>query len=184
MKENPKTATDADRNSSEQNSNEEDFSMVFQRYYAAVLHTVERIVRERSAAEDLTQDVFWRLYHVSWQDIKNLKAFLIQSGINAAYNHLRSTQRQLKRWERLRGQASGDEPSAETHWFRREEIQKVREVLKELNERDRSLLLLRFEGLSYREIGEVIAMDPASVGTSLIRAKGRFRASYLKREED
>lgn len=176
MKEDPIRATD-------QASDNSDFAAVFQQYYPIVVQTVERVVRERSTAEDLTQDVFWRLYHTPWQKIENLKAYLIQAGINAAYNHLRTSKRQYNLWERLSSQFSPDEPSAETHWLRAEEIQRVRDVLKDLPERDRSLLLLRFEGLSYKEIGEAISMEFTSVGKSLVRAKERFRKSYLKRGE-
>lgn len=161
-----------------------DFATVFQLYYPMVVRTIERIVRERNTAEDLAQDVFWRLYYVPWQEVGNLKAFLVQSGINAAYNQLRAHKRQRSRWEKLTSQSAPDEPSAEAHWLRAEEIQSVREVLKELPERDRSLLLLRFEGLSYKEIGEAISMEPASVGKSLVRAKERFRERYLKRGEN
>ena len=160
-----------------------DFSVIFNLYYTIVVRSVERIVRERSVAEDLAQDIFWRLYHIPWEEIKNLKAFLLQSGINAAYNYLRMEKRQSSRWERLLSQSSYEELSAETHWLRLEEIESVRSILKEMGERERMLLLLRFEGLSYKEIGEALSINPASVGTLLIRAKEHFRALYLRREE-
>ena len=160
---------------------EEDFSEIFQLYYASVVYSIERIVKERSIAEDLAQDVFWRLYHVPWKEIRNIKAFLARSGINAAYNYLRSAKRQSNRWEKLLSQSGGTEPSAEEHWLRLEEIELVREALEELDERDRSLLILRFEGFSYKEIGEAISIDTASVGTSLSRAKQRFREHYLRK---
>ncbi|SHN75410.1 RNA polymerase sigma factor SigX [Desulfitobacterium chlororespirans] len=180
MKEDP--IVTAER-TAEQSPDSSDFGAVFQYYYPMVIQTIEKIVQERSTAEDLAQDVFWRLYHTPWQDIENLKAYLIQSGINAAYNHLRTNKRQHSLWERLTRQTFSDEPSAETQWLRAEEIQRVREVLTDLPERERSLLLLRFAGLSYKEISEAMPMEFASVGKSLVRAKERFRKRYLKRGE-
>ncbi|ACL20281.1 RNA polymerase sigma factor SigX [Desulfitobacterium hafniense] len=184
MREDPIVATEQTAEQmAEQTPDPSDFAAVFQHYYPMVVQTIEKILQERSAAEDLAQDVFWRLYHAPWQDIGNLKAYLIQSGINAAYNHLRTSKRQHSLWERLTRQTSANEPSAETQWLRAEEIQRVREVLTELPARDRSLLLLRFAGLSYKEISETISMEFASVGKSLVRAKERFRKGYLKRGE-
>lgn len=166
-----------------QKSEKEDFSEIFKLYYTSVVHSIERIVKERGIAEDLAQDVFWRLYHVPWKEIRNYKAFLAKSGINAAYNYLRSAKRKSARWERMLTQSGGTEPSAEESWLRLEEIEMARDVLEELDERDRSLLILRFEGFSYKEIAEALSIDAASVGTLLSRAKQSFREQYLRKGE-
>jgi len=46
-----------------------------------------------------------------------------------------------------------------------------------LPERDRLLLLLRAQGLSYREIADAARIRPASVGRLLARAVDRWAAS-------
>jgi RNA polymerase sigma-70 factor (ECF subfamily) len=45
-------------------------------------------------------------------------------------------------------------------------------------ERERHMLLLRAEGLSYRDIAAVLLMNPASVGVLLARARRAFRKIY------
>jgi RNA polymerase sigma-70 factor (ECF subfamily) len=45
-------------------------------------------------------------------------------------------------------------------------------------ERERSLLLLRAEGYSYRDMAAALDLNEASVGTLLARAKKMFREFY------
>ena len=66
--------------------------------------------------------------------------------------------------------------------LREERCARVREVLGGLKPRDAQLLLLRAEGLAYRELAEALGVQPGSVGTLLARAEAefekRFRARY------
>jgi RNA polymerase sigma factor (sigma-70 family) len=56
---------------------------------------------------------------------------------------------------------------------------RVRRALDALPERERRMLLLRYEGFSYREIGNVLAIHEGSVGTLLARAKAAFRQALV-----
>jgi len=47
-----------------------------------------------------------------------------------------------------------------------------------LAERDREALLMREEGLDYKEIAEALELSPGSVGTTLSRARRRLVESY------
>ena len=66
--------------------------------------------------------------------------------------------------------------------IRERAIQRVREALGVLSQRDREMLLLRQEGFSYREIAEVAGVSPRSVGTILARALQRFAKEVTKEE--
>ena len=58
----------------------------------------------------------------------------------------------------------------------------MREVLGGLKPREAQLLLLRANGLAYRELAQTLGVEPGSVGTMLARAEAeferRFRARY------
>ena len=47
-----------------------------------------------------------------------------------------------------------------------------------MSDRERSLLLLRAEGFSYREIARALELNEGSVGTLLARAQRSFRVKY------
>lgn len=54
-------------------------------------------------------------------------------------------------------------------------IESLRDALRQLPERDRDLLTLKYlEGLDYRAIGEALDLNPESVGQFLHRAKSRL----------
>ena len=74
-------------------------------------------------------------------------------------------------------------PSAEKEVERNEEIREVREALDQLAPRDREVLLLRQEGLSYKEIAQVVNVSPTSVGTLLARSLKRFASVYTKEKQ-
>ena len=54
----------------------------------------------------------------------------------------------------------------------------MQRALNALASRDRQLLLLHHDGLSYREIAVRLTLAPSSVGSLLTRAHRRFLVSY------
>ncbi|PFR99442.1 RNA polymerase subunit sigma, partial [Bacillus cereus] len=73
--------------------------------------------------------------------------------------------------------------SLDDDWIRKEEITKVQMALSEMNEKDRTILLMKFSGFQYKEIGEVLQIDISSIGTLLVRSKQKFRKIYQQLEE-
>lgn len=51
-----------------------------------------------------------------------------------------------------------------------------------MNERDRTILLMKFSGFQYKEIADVLHIDISSIGTLLVRAKQKFRKMYKQVE--
>jgi RNA polymerase sigma factor (sigma-70 family) len=74
------------------------------------------------------------------------------------------------------------EPSPEDDVLAAERRTLVRHALGTMQPRDRTLLLLREEGYSYRELAVVLALNESSVGTLLARAKSAFRDAYVASE--
>ncbi|PGM87976.1 RNA polymerase subunit sigma, partial [Bacillus cereus] len=68
-------------------------------------------------------------------------------------------------------------------WIRKEEITKVQTILNKMNDRERTLLLMKFSGFQYKEIAEVLQIEISSIGTLLVRAKMKFRKIYKQMEE-
>ena len=61
---------------------------------------------------------------------------------------------------------------------RREDVAMARRALELLGERDREALLMREEGLDYREIAEALELSVGSMGTTLARARRRLVEAY------
>lgn len=73
-------------------------------------------------------------------------------------------------WEGL----SDPAPGPEEQFFKGETERRVQAVLKALPEQDRRCLMLRAEGLRYREIAKTLAMSLGAVSLSLARSLARM----------
>jgi RNA polymerase sigma factor (sigma-70 family) len=162
---------------------EQSFQELFRHHYPQVVRQIMRITRDRAVAEDLAQDVFLRLHDQDIATIQNIGGWLTQAGTYAAYNHLRGEKRRAARDEQPLD-TPVMEPSTEDRWLQQEEIATVREALIDLNERDRTLLLLKYSGYDYQELADATQVERSSVGTLLARAKRRFRDLYQRKRGD
>jgi DNA-directed RNA polymerase specialized sigma24 family protein len=63
---------------------------------------------------------------------------------------------------------------------RRTEIARAQQALDQLKEPLKSCLVLRHEGLSYREIAGTLGLRESSVGSFIARGQRKFMKLYLK----
>lgn len=164
---------------------EASFEALFQRHYHRVYGILYRLLGDKSDAEDVTQQVFLKLYHAPHRirfqgDEVNVAGWLYRVAVNTGYNMLRSQQRQHKWQDRLGWLWPFDTQSpdpatiAEGH----DEQAKVHLVLTRMKPRDAKLLLLRHSGLSYKELAVALDVAPGSIGSLLTRAERVFAQKY------
>ncbi|GED31492.1 RNA polymerase sigma factor SigX [Brevibacillus centrosporus] len=154
------------------------FRDLFTTYYPFVVRQIMRIVKEQQTAEDIAQDVFLSFYHTDRTAIENIPAWLSRASIYAAYNHLRSEKRRQNRHEKEAADKEMVIRSSEDAWLEKEAIEGVREVLAKLDERERTLLVMKYSGFPYVELAKATGTEVGSVGTLLSRAKSKFRKLY------
>ena len=159
------------------------FDQLFHQHYDRVYGLLYRLVGTRTEAEDLTQEVFVKLYKHAFekrflpQREHNLGAWLYRTAMNSGYNALRSTQRREKRDTHLVPDPNGL-PGVDKAVERRERETAVRQALSQLNQRDAQLLLMRQMGFSYAECAEAVNVAASSVGTLIKRAGEAFKKVY------
>lgn len=161
------------------------FETLFYRHYDRVYGLLFRLVGNRVEAEDLTQEVFLKLYYQRFPANRehNVGAWLYRVATNLGYNALRGRRR---RWQRNTVLLADESDRADTPpeaVARRETQERVRAALARLSPREAQLLLLRQMDLSYRELAVACEVAPGSVGTLLRRAASAFREAYEKEEE-
>jgi RNA polymerase sigma-70 factor (ECF subfamily) len=160
------------------------FETLFYRHYDRVYGLLFRLVGNRAEAEDLTQEVFLKLYNHAFgrrflaaREEHNMSAWLYRVATNMGYNAIRSRKRLWQRNVLLAPDPQGS-PGAEQEVERRERETAVRATLAKLAPRQTQLLLLRQMGLSYAECAAACNVAPGSVGTLLARAAKAFREAY------
>lgn len=134
-----------------------------------------RIIRNKEHAEDVTQEVFLKLYtHLGQFRFQSaFTTWLYRITVNTALNHCR------KRAKDLTGGINFHEIEgsiASSHTQTRIEHQENREIiailLDRLNPDQRACLVLReIEGLSYKEISNVLKIKVNTVRSRLKRAR-------------
>ncbi|MBJ8105601.1 MULTISPECIES: RNA polymerase sigma factor SigX [Bacillus cereus group] len=160
------------------------FEDLFKQNYVYVVKQIVWIVKNQTIAEELAQEVFLQLYRNDWKRIEHLPGWLIKSSTYVAYKYLRSEKRHQARVDKtIQYHEVQHISSLDDDWIRQEEITKVQMVLRNMDERDRTILLMKFSGFQYKGIAEVLQIDISSIGTLLVRAKQKFRKIYKQLEE-
>jgi RNA polymerase sigma factor (sigma-70 family) len=159
------------------------FDEAFTLYHRAVFRTACAVLRDSAMAEDVTQEVFLRLYRNpgSVPDGELLRPWLLRVTINLARNAMRGQNRSMTRdtaYERNANEAGWTAP--EEDYERRLSLEKARQALDKIKEPMRSCLLLKQQGLSYREISETLSVKETSVGSLVARGRKEFMRVYGK----
>jgi RNA polymerase sigma-70 factor, ECF subfamily len=144
---------------------------LFQEYGAAVYRFALVLLRHQQDAEDVTQETFLKLVrHLgTGGDTTNIRGWLFTVAAHAA----RDRQRWRARWIPWASIHEGIEAPARLP-DEDGRLRTLREALHMLAPRDRLLLALRAQDLSYREIASATGIRPVSVGRLLARAIDRW----------
>ncbi len=160
------------------------FDTIFHQHYDRVYGLLFRLVGNRVEAEDLTQEVFLKLYNHAFAKRvfkrnreHNLGAWLYRVATNMGYNAIRSRKRLWQRNVWLVPDAD-DTPRPDAEVEKLETQTAVRQTLAKLPKRDVQLLLMRQMGFSYAECAAACDVAPSSVGTLLARAAKAFEKAY------
>lgn len=156
--------------------------MSFDEVYRKHYHEIRRFGRQLNASsekcEDLTQETFLRFYMELNKSVVfvNPRAWLYKVFLNLFKTNSYSERNEIADSEILR---RVDEPTGDLYEeFTRNEKQRiVFEMLDQLTKKEKEILLLYHNGFSYAEMAEIMGINPNSVGTTLVRAIDRLKAT-------
>ncbi len=164
------------------------FDEAFTLHHRTVFRAARSVVQDAGLAEDVTQEVFLRLYNNldSITDAEMLRPWLIRVAINVARNTLRGNIRANTRDENyVKETAEVSVYSVESDYEQRESTSEIQRALNKIKEPLRSCLILKQQGLSYKEIAESLSLNETSIGQFVARGRKEFVRFYGKigREE-
>lgn len=168
------------------------FEELVLRYQGRLTTVLEQLVRRRDLAEDLAQEVFLRVFRArkTYEPGAKFSTWLFTIANNVASNALRSLarRREVSVSARPDQEPSGDAldqmavassgllPTRQLD--NQERASMVREAIQSLNERQKmALMLAKFEGMSYTEIGEAMDLSTQAVKSLLSRARCNLRVA-------
>jgi RNA polymerase sigma-70 factor, ECF subfamily len=160
---------------------EAEFRGVFLQHYARIVGILVRLLGDRSQAEEVASDAFWRLYHQpALQVDSNLGGWLYRTATNLGIDALRASGRRRQYEEaaaRVRDEGTSTGPLDDL--LREEKCRRVRAVLASIKPSSAQLLILRTSGFSYKELAGALDVKMSGIGTMLNRAEEEFRNRYF-----
>ena len=167
---------------------ESGFNYLAEKYHRPIIHFLFRMVRNQAVAEELAQEVFLRVYRSreSYRAEAKFTTWLYRIATNLAVNHARDTKHEraarnvyLDAPDEETGttpDVADDEPSVEQSLLRQERMKAIRTHVMALPERQRMAVLMhKYQGMDYREIGEVLKQSESATKSLLFRAYQTLR---------
>jgi RNA polymerase sigma factor (sigma-70 family) len=160
--------------------------LLFERYQSSLIGYFRNKNTSPSDAEDLLQDTFWRMlrYRESYNPRHSFKAWMYQIARNRQYDLIAKNPRAPEAIESVEQSDGSDASQAASSLGRKEEKQLLSVALQKLPEDKREVLVLaRFQGLSHREIAEILDCKVSAVKVRLHRALEALRSVFLELNE-
>lgn len=163
------------------------FAALVETHQERLLHLCGRLLGDPEEARDAAQEVFLKLFRkaAELRPLGQVYTLLYRIAVNHCLNQLR--RRKLVRFLRFAPEPEeadapvfdpadpSPDPAAELE--ARRQWQATRKAIAKLPDNQRAVLVLaRFEGLSYRQIAEVLGITEGAVESRLFRAMRRIEA--------
>jgi RNA polymerase sigma-70 factor (ECF subfamily) len=142
-----------------------------------------RMLGDRAQAEELASDTLGRLAtrRVPLDRYSNLSGWLYRTATRMGIDAIRAATRR-RHYEQMTA-AEGSKHTPLDELLQSERSQHVRTALAQLKPGQTQILLLRNQGLSYKEIADALNARPSSVGTLLARAEAAFERTYRRHND-
>ena len=164
------------------------FDFLIQKYRRPIISFMYRMVHNQAIAEELAQEVFLRVYRSreTYRAEARFSTWLYRIATNLGVNYARDTKHERTASTIYLDEADSETgttpdvadntPGAEAALLRRERLNAIREHVLALPERQRTAVLMhKYEGMDYRQIGDVLKLSESATKSLLFRAYQTLR---------
>ena len=180
---------------------QEAFSVLFQRYRAAVHSNLARIIRDAAAADDLTQEVFLRLWHCAeqWKGQAAFRSWLLRIATNLAFNYLRTVKRRREQPIQFAPRSEEDEEeSSVPNWMidastlgpdealaRSEQRNLLQRLVDQLPEEKQEVFRLIYDAhMETREVAAELGIPEGTVKSRIHHARRQIARSWQELDSE
>jgi RNA polymerase sigma-70 factor, ECF subfamily len=164
------------------------FDFLIQKYRKPIIHFMYRMVRNQAVAEELAQEVFLRVYRSreTYRAEARFSTWLYRIATNLGVNHARDTRHERSASTVFLDETDSDTgmtpdvadstPGAEDRLLHQERLNAIRQHVLALPERQRMAVLMhKYDGMDYKQIGEVLKLSESATKSLLFRAYQTLR---------
>jgi RNA polymerase sigma factor (sigma-70 family) len=155
--------------------------MLFERHHVALFDFLSRMTGDRTAAEDLTQDIFVRMLKCrgTFRNDGRFETWMFHIARNARADYFRRRAAVELNDEGI--DAATDAPGPAHLVERDEQTALLRRALLQLREDRRELIILaRYRGMKHEAIAELLGVDAGTVKVRIHRALKELREIFLR----
>lgn len=165
---------------------ETSFRLLVEKHRNPVVHFLHRMIGEQAVAEELAQEVFFRVYRSrsSYEGTAKFTTWMFRIATNLALNWLRDgrNDRSFERLDSERGediparQLPDRSPTTEQRMVFEDRLREVRDAIAVLPEKQRAAVLMhKYEEMEYSQIASVLECSESAVKSLLFRAYETLR---------
>ena len=164
------------------------FDFLIQKYRKPIIHFMYRMVHNQAVAEELAQEVFLRVYRSreTYRAEARFSTWLYRIATNLGVNYARDNKQERTASTIYLDQADAETgmtpdvadttPDAESDMLREERLNAIRQHVMALPERQRMAVLMhKYEGMDYKQIGDVLKLSESATKSLLFRAYQTLR---------
>jgi RNA polymerase sigma factor (sigma-70 family) len=156
------------------------YALIVKRFQSSVMTVAMMLMRDRQAAEELTQDAFVRAHRSlsSFDQSRPMKPWLMKIVYRLAQDagRHRATEGRQQRWAEQQFRQVVHGPGPLEHLIADERARSLWQALEVLPMAERTAAILYYrEGLSVEQVAQATEVSPGTVKTLLFRARGHLR---------
>lgn len=160
------------------------FQKLVRRYKRMVINVCFRLTGDRENAEDVAQEVFFRVYQKAktFRGRSRLSTWIYRVAVNLSLNYNRNQNNFLQTSD---PESRQEVPaphfnSPDTILENKEDRKLIKKALDSLPEKQRTAFILHhWEGLSYQEIAEILKSSLSAIESRIHRAKRSLKDALL-----
>ena len=152
------------------------FDSIYTEHSRMVYWAAFRVVSSKETAEDITQQVFERVFlnldKLSGLADAPLKSWLYKVATNLALDHVRRAKHELLSDEPVGAEVVDHGPLPEEELLRKRRMEAVRSAIEKLDETNRTIITLHyFSEMTVNEISDKTGISPGTIKSRLVRAR-------------
>lgn len=159
--------------------NIDSFNILVNKYEFYVLKFIYNMIKDKEAAEDITQEVFITIYNklYMYDSRHKFTNWMLQIAKNKCIDYMRKYKRVYEsNIEEVRDVSSNDMSPQEALEYK-ETKQQVETFIKELDETDRQILTLKYsQDITFNDIASILEMNISAVKRRYYKARDNFKA--------
>jgi len=156
--------------------------VLFERYHGMLFDFFCRMLGNRTAADDLVQDVFFRIlkYRKTYRDDSHFTTWMFHIARNARFDHFKKHRAEVL-FPEEGFDIPGRGPFPSQQFEKEQETLMLKRAMQKLPDEKRELLILaRYQELKYEQIADLLGVDVGTVKVRVHRAVKELREIFLK----